>query len=43
MPDEDEVQNGMTFLPEKSFFSTNPFTGHAAIPHQIAYPINTVS
>ena len=43
IPDEEEVQNGITVLPVKSLFSTKLSTGHAAMPHQIGYPINTVS
>jgi len=35
MPEEAAVQNGITAFPVKSFASTNPSTGHAAIPHQI--------
>ena len=42
-PDDAEVQNGITVFPLKSFAFTNVSTGHAAIPHQIGYPINTVS
>ena len=34
-PDEDDVQNGITVFPVKSFAATKVFTGHAAIPHQI--------
>ena len=41
-PDDDEVQNGITLFPLKSFVFTNVSTGHAAIPHQIGYPINIV-
>ena len=37
IPDEEEVQNGITVLPVKSLFSTNVSTGHAAMPHQIGY------
>lgn len=42
-PDEDDVQNGITVFPSKSFAFTKVSTGYAAIPHQIGYPINTVS
>ena len=42
-PDEAEVQNGMTVLPLKSFALTKLFTGHAASPHQMGYPIYIVS
>lgn len=42
-PDDDDVQNGITVFPLKSFASTKVSTGHAAIPHQIGYPIKTVS
>lgn len=31
----DEVQNGITVFPVKSFDVINLFTGHEAIPHQI--------
>ena len=37
IPDEEEVQNGITVLPVKSLFSTKLSTGHAAMPHQIGY------
>ena len=37
IPELAEVQNGITVLPVKSFTLTNPFTGHAAIPHQMGY------
>ena len=37
------MQNGITVFPVKSFALTNVSTGHAAIPHQIGYPIITVS
>lgn len=33
----DEVQNGITVFPVKSFAVTNPSTDHAAICHQIGY------
>lgn len=36
-PELAEVQKGITVLSVKSFASINPFTGHAAIPHQIGY------
>ena len=42
-PDDVEVQNGITVFPLKSFAFTNVSTGQAAIPHQIGYPIRTVS
>lgn len=42
-PDDDDVQNGITVFPLKSLAFTNVSTGHAAIPHQIGYSINTVS
>ena len=42
-PDDVDVQNGITVFPLKSFALTNVSTGHAAIPHHIGYPINTVS
>lgn len=42
-PELADVQNGMTVFPVKSFAVINPSTGHAAIPHQIGYPTNTVS
>lgn len=35
MPELDEVAKGMTVLPVKSFALTKPFTGHAAMPHQM--------
>lgn len=35
MPDEEDVQKGITVFPVKSFASTKVFTGHAAMPHQI--------
>lgn len=35
MPEDSDVQNGITVLPVKSFFVTNWLTGHAALPHQI--------
>ncbi len=31
-PDDDDVQNGITVFPLKSFALTNVSTGHAAIP-----------
>lgn len=34
-PEEEEVQNGITVFPVKSFACTNVSTGHAAMPHQI--------
>ena len=34
MPDDEDVQNGITVFPVKSLASTNVSTGHAAIPHQ---------
>ena len=34
-PELDEVQNGITVLPLKSLASIKPFTGQAAIPHQM--------
>ena len=37
MPEEAEVQKGITVLPVKSLFSTKESTGHAAIPHQMGY------
>ena len=43
IPDEADVQNGITVFPVKSLAFTNPSTLQAAIPHQIGYPINTVS
>lgn len=42
-PDDDDVQNGITVFPLKSFALTKVSTGHAAIPHHIGYPIITVS
>ena len=42
-PELEEVQNGMTVLPVKSLASTKPSTGQAAMPHQMGYPMNTVS
>ena len=42
-PELAEVQNGITVFPAKSFVSTKLSTGHAAIPHHMGYPINTVS
>ena len=42
-PDEEDVQNGITVFPVKSFSFTKVSTGHAAIPHHIGYPIITVS
>ena len=35
MPELEEVQNGMTVFPAKSFAFIKPSTGHAAIPHQM--------
>ena len=34
-PEDVDVANGITVLPEKSLSCTKLFTGHAAIPHQI--------
>ena len=42
-PELEEVQKGITVFPVKSLFSINVLTGHAAIPHQIGYPIKTLS
>lgn len=42
-PLDAEVQNGITILPLKSLALTKVFTGQAAIPHQIGYPIIIVS
>ena len=42
-PLDAEVQKGITVLPVKSLSFTKLFTGQAAIPHQIGYPIKTVS
>ncbi len=42
-PLDAEVQNGITVLPVKSLSLTKLFTGQAAIPHQIGYPIKIVS
>ena len=41
--DDADVQNGITVLPVKLLSFTKLSTGQAAIPHQIGYPINTVS
>ena len=35
MPEETEVQNGMTVLPVKSLTATKLLMGHAAMPHQM--------
>ena len=35
MPELDEVQNGITVFPEKSFALMNVLIGQAAMPHQI--------
>ena len=43
IPEDADVQNGITVFPLKSLASTNVFTGQAAIPHHIGYPIITVS
>ena len=43
IPEEAEVQNGITVFPVKSLFFMKLSTGHAAMPHQTGYPINTVS
>ena len=43
IPDEVHVQYGITVFPLKSFNCTKPLTGHAAIPHQIGYPMKMVS
>ena len=34
-PEDDDVQNGITVFPVKSFAFTKVSTGHAAIPHHI--------
>lgn len=34
-PELEDVQNGITVLPEKSLFFMKSLTGHAAIPHHI--------
>ena len=39
----EDVQNGITVLPVKSLAVTKALTGHAAMPHQIGYPMNTTS
>lgn len=36
IPDEADVQNGITVFPVKSLSFTKLSSGHAAIPHQIA-------
>ena len=41
--DDADVQNGIMVLPVKSLALTKVSTGHAATPHQIGYPISTVS
>ena len=38
-----EVAKGMIVFPAKSFPLTKPLTGHAAMPHQMGYPMNTTS
>ena len=42
-PELELVQKGITVLPEKSLASTKSSTGQAAMPHQMGYPMNTVS
>ena len=42
-PEEAEVAKGITVLPVKSLPFKNVFTGHAAEPHQMGYPMNTTS
>lgn len=42
-PLDAEVQKGIIVLPVKSLSFTKLFTGQAAIPHHIGYPIRTVS
>ena len=37
IPEDADVQNGITVFPVKSLFSTKLSTGHAAMPHQIGY------
>lgn len=40
-PELADVQNGTTVFPVKSFTSTNPFTGHASIPHPMGIPLKS--
>lgn len=42
-PELADVAKGMTVLPLKSLCLTKVSTGQAAIPHQIGYPMKTVS
>lgn len=42
-PEEAEVAKGITVLPVKSLPFKNVFTGYAAEPHQMGYPMNTTS
>ena len=36
-PELEDVQNGITVFPVKSFASINVLTDHAAMPHHIGY------